>query len=81
MARTKAQTPITAASKLPATLDLAYANAAPTPKITMNISSANDLFCFILIISIDGFFRSGTTGRSCVHNIKNNPGRLAGAMG
>ena len=49
------------------TLYLAYANAAPTPRITMNINIANDLFCFISIISVDGFFRHCVTGRWTVH--------------
>src|SRR5271166_183765 len=40
-------------SKLTASLFVAYANAAPTPKITMNIKSPNgDLFCFILNTSV-----------------------------
>jgi len=37
---------------LAATLYLAYAKAAPTPTITMNINMATDLFCFILVISV-----------------------------
>ena len=32
---------------------LAYANAAPTPKITKNTNTANALFCFMSIVSVD----------------------------
>jgi hypothetical protein len=62
-ARTKAPTPIPPASKLAPTLYRAYANAAPMPKITKNDNIANDLFCFILIISVDGFFRVSIASR------------------
>jgi len=48
------------ADKSAPALWLAYANAAPTPKITMNIKVANDLFCLILISSSNDFFVSVT---------------------
>jgi hypothetical protein len=52
-ARTKAPAPIPAASRFAAALYLAYANAAPTPKITKNANIANALFCFMSIVSVD----------------------------